>query len=189
MAKQELEIAIADIGLSISAEFIPFSQSRNAAEKTPSLNWRVTLMRRRSNHDPEREAPIIATAEILTTDYMAGCAHAPSYKQRQDVDGAEAVKWECERGYRALPMSSVNSFAKIGRPLLPETCDVVYSLVQDSDVLEYDSFESWALGIGHDVDSRAAEKTYQACLAIALKLRNGLGEKNLTNLRAACQDY
>lgn len=189
MAKQELEAAILDIGLSIKAEFIPFSQSRNAAERSPSLNWRVTLSRRRSNHDPEREAPIMATAKILTTDYMSGCGQAPSYKPRQSVDGAEAVKWECEHGYKALPMSSTGSFAKTGNPLMPETSDVVYSLIQDSDVLDYDSFEAWATNIGYDVDSRAAEKTYQACLVIALKLRNGLGENNLTKLREASQNY
>jgi hypothetical protein len=42
--------------------------------------------------------------------------------------------------------------------------------------------------IGYDPDSRSAEKVCQACLKIALELRNGLGESNLARLREATQD-
>ena len=47
-------------GATMTAEFIPFSQSRNKGDKSPSLNWRVTIQRN--------------GRAVLTTDYSAGCA-------------------------------------------------------------------------------------------------------------------
>lgn len=43
--------------------------------------------------------------------------------------------------------------------------------------------------LGYDPDSRKAEAIYKACLEIALKLRNALGEDGLAKLREAAQDY
>ena len=43
--------------------------------------------------------------------------------------------------------------------------------------------------LGYDPDSRKAEGIYRACLELALKLRNGLGEKLLAELREAVADY
>lgn len=58
--------AIAALGLTIDCVFVPFSQSRNRAEKTPNLNWVVTV--KRNGRD------------VLTTDYSAGMGHCPGYK-------------------------------------------------------------------------------------------------------------
>lgn len=76
----------------------------------------------------------------------------------------------------------------------PETPDRGYmgdrnSLVSDADVLDCSTFEEWADNLGYDKDSRKAEATYRECLALALKLRNGLGEAALAELREAAQDY
>ena len=70
-----------------------------------------------------------------------------------------------------------------------ERADVLHSLVSDSDVLNYNSFESWASELGYDLDSRKAEGIYRACLSFSLALRNGLGEQLLADLREAVQDY
>lgn len=159
-------VTIAKHGLTIESVFVPFSRSRNAGSKDPSLNWRVTL-----KHNGR---------EVLTTDYSAGCAHAPSYKQGSynTVDGHNAVLNECERG---------KSFIT-AKPILPSTKDVIYSLLIDSDVLNYSSFEDWAGDLGYDPDSRQGEQVYNACLKIALQFRQ-IGESVIDELREAFQDY
>jgi hypothetical protein len=58
-----------------------------------------------------------------------------------------------------------------------------------TSVLDSGSFEEWAADYGFDTDSRKAETTYRACLDIALKLRNGIGEDGLRKLQEAFQDY
>lgn len=164
---------ISELGLTVESVFVPFSQSRNKAEKHPTLNWRVTL--KRDGRD------------ILTTDYSAGSAHCPAYKAKtlgaqNSVDRDNAIRWECEHGRAKLAISG-------GRPILPGTIDVLYSLAMDSDVLDAGGFEQWAGDLGYDTDSRSAETTYRACLDIALKMRSGLGDDNLRRLREAFQDY
>lgn len=201
--RQKLEAAMAALGLTISSEFVPFSKSRNAkvdkANGKPwrSLNWRVTLIRR-------WEVPALASSKpILTTDYAAGEAHCPAYKasvkqmgNRDSIMRDAAIAYECEHGRPALAYDSANSprgFAvsevKGGKSIEPDACDVMHSLIMDSDVLDASGFEEWASNYGYDIDSRSAEATYRACLEIALKLRNGIGEEGLKLLRDACQDY
>ncbi|TIW00620.1 MAG: hypothetical protein E5V77_09360 [Mesorhizobium sp.] len=67
----------------------------------------------------------------------------------------------------------------------PSIGDVLQSLARDSDVLDAGGFESWAADYGYDTDSRAAESIYRACLEIAMKLRAGLGESLLAEIRLA----
>jgi hypothetical protein len=76
-----------------------------------------------------------------------------------------------------------------GKPILPDTLDVIYSLVTDADVLNHSSFEDWASEFGYDTDSRKAETIYRECLSTALALRNGIGEDGLRKLQEAAQDY
>lgn len=162
---ERIDAVSADLGISMTTEFVPWSQSRNKGEKSPSLNWNVTLQR---NGHP-----------FLTTDYMAGSGHAPSYKPRTTLEENDAIIWECENGR--------HSFTK--RPLKPDLRDVLYSLASDASVLDCSGFEDWASDLGYDTDSRKAEAIYRACLEIALKLRNTLGEDGLARLREATQDY
>ncbi len=160
---------IAKLGLTVTSEFIPFSQSRNAKEKHKSLNWKVTL-----NKD---------SRAILTTDYSAGSGHAPSYKQSDNtVNRAKQVEYECETGRNA-------NYGARDKNITPNATDVIASLVMDSSVLDESSFEDWASSLGYETDSRKAEAIYRACLDIALKLRNGIGESGLSELREAFQDY
>ena len=189
MAKEELAAAVNELGLDIRAEFVPWSKSRNAKPapvmSDRSLNWRVTLIRPRSTYNPDREALIMAHEAILTTDYSAGIASCPSYKQlaRPTLEYAEkiAVETETGRGWRA--------HGGRGAPIEPDKLDVINSLVMDASVLNSSSFEDWADEFGYDRDSRKAETIYRACLDIALKLRNAIGEAGLEKLQQASQDY
>lgn len=188
---QRIEACVQALGITMTTKFIPWSQSRNKGEKQPSLNWLVTIWRDSSSPDRKRRP-------ILTTDYGAGNGHCPSYKASVKRLGgtnslmrSEAIKWECENGKAAWVMEGLNhiSAAPGRKPLLPELHDVMHSLSIDADALDFSSFEEWAKDNGFDPDSRKAEATYRACLEIALKLRNALGEDGLRQLREACQDY
>jgi hypothetical protein len=162
--KHQIDELLAKHGLTVESVFIPWSKSRNAGEKMPSLNWRVTLV-----HNGRK---------VLTTDYSAGYGHAPSYRQGDNtLFTHNRIENECERG---------KSYT--GKAILPEPRDVIYSLLMDSEVMDYDSFESWADWFGYDQDSRQTEKTYNDCLKIALRLRK-IGESVIEELREAYQDY
>lgn len=152
--------AIAAYELDVTSTFVPFSQSRNA-NKHRSLNWRITLTK--------------SGRDVLTTDYGVGCGRCPSYKGYVTQDVVD----ECETGR-----------ARVRRkPILPNTVDVIASLVLDADVLNYPTFEEWAQSFGYDDDSRKAEATYRACLSHALALRGAVGDVGLRTLQEAFQDY
>jgi hypothetical protein len=75
------------------------------------------------------------------------------------------------------------------KAIMPDTADVLHSLVSDSSVIDHPTFESWADEYGFDADSRKAEQSYRDCLAIALALRSAIGEAGLEQLREAFNDY
>lgn len=167
--RTEIAAAIADLGLSVDAAFVPFSRSRNKDEKHKSLNWRITLKRK--------------GRDVLTTDYSAGIAHCPSYGPKAwHKSDAET---ECETGNTHRAPGGIGS----KKPILPDPISVIWSLVADASVLDAGGFENWAADYGYDTDSRSAEKTYQACLDIALKLRCAIGEAGLSKLAEAFADY
>ena len=180
---EQFKAAIEKHGLSVKAVFVPFSQSRNAANDpgnkpgSRSLNWRVTLVR--------------DGRDIITTDYSAGVGHCPSYKQmaRWTLDYVELIVFETERGKTAYKPNENSPYIRAGKDILPNPLDVIYSLVMDCDVLDYADFEEWAESFGYDTDSRNAESIYKHCLEIALKVRAGIGESALSELREAASDY
>jgi hypothetical protein len=171
------------LGLTVESEFVPFSQSRNfnpdAKWSGRSLNWWVTVKRN--------------GRVVLTTDYSAGIAHCPSYKQnvRPTLDYVALIEFETENGYPAKPFDYHSGVVK--RPgtkkIEPNPVDVLYSLAADANALDYATFEDWAQDFGYDTDSRSAEKVYRACLEITLRLRSDLGDLNMQSLRDAFQDY
>jgi len=175
MNTKEIEDKLAEMGLSMTTKFIPWSQSRNSKEKFPSLNWKVTLLKNGK--------------EFLTTDYGAGCGHCPSYSQRETYDSRQMVKLECEEGFKAKSMLSIGYVVADKKfPILPKFADVMYSLSMDAEVLEYD-FEDWAGNFGYEADSRKAKKIYNDCMEIALKLNRTLGSEGIAKLREMFQDY
>jgi hypothetical protein len=163
-------------GVTVESVFVPFSKSRNKGEKSPSLNWRVTVKK--------------AGRDVLSADYSAGCGHAPSYKAgRMTRDDSEVLRWECENG-KAGRYQSWGVVARSSKAaLLPDLADVLASFALDSSVLDFGAFEEWASDYGYDADSREAEKTYRACLETALRLRSGLGESTLAALRDIANEY
>lgn len=174
---EEVKKVLSDMGLTLESVFVPFSQSRNKAEKYPSLNWKVTLKKNGK--------------DIVTTDYMAGCGHAPSYQKHKDpYKNRRAVDLECETGFTAKLRPHGDAVFEPNKkaPILPKMEDVVYSLVMDSDVLEYD-FSDWCGNFGYDEDSRKAEQIYNDCMQIALKMNRSLGTDELNTLREVYQDY
>lgn len=177
--KDKIGVTLAKHGLTVESVFIPWSLSRNAGEKNPSLNWKVTLKQN--------------GRKILTTDYMAGCAHAPSYKQsfKRDPENERLVLAECENGGKARYMATMDYIAvpqSSKGTLKPESRDVIHSLLLDSEVLDYPSFEDWAGNFGYEEDSRQAERIYNDCMKIALQFRR-IGESVIEELREVFQDY
>ena len=176
---QEIKNQVAQIlesnNIKLVYEFVPFSKSRNKADKSPSLNYKVKVLK--------------GEREVLETDFMMGCAHCPAYKnfRLNSYEQNRVIKAECERGteHRFIADSPFNT----GNKILPHAADVFHSLVLDSDVIEYSSFEDWAENFGYDADSRKAEKIYRDCLDIALKLKNSIGDAVLNELREALHDY
>lgn len=178
MAKQELEQAIADLGITVDSTFVPWSQSRNKGEKHRSLNWLVTVK--------------VKGRDVLTTDYMAGVGHCSerTLAQRDPYIKRQMETLETEKGQEARYMQSGDWVSSVtGKRLLPDPVDVLYSLALDSDALDYATFEEWADNLGYDADSRSAEAIYRTCLETALKLRSALGDVVLAKLREAAQDY
>jgi hypothetical protein len=178
------------LGLTIRAEFVPFSKSRNAKPRDGqdkpwrSLNWNITL---------ERNG-----RDVMTTEYSAGEGNCPASKlpatalrRAQYTDATArrmAVDHEIETG-REARFTFGGYLKQNGPQIQPDAPSVIMSLVLDSSVLDAGSFEDWAAEYGYDTDSRSAERTYQACLKTALKLRAAIGEVGLELLRAAGEDF
>lgn len=161
-----------EIGLNYAATFVPQSVSRNAGEKRPTINWRVSLTTKSGS---------------LTTDYMQGIGHIPGYytsnsrsNDRASLEWSAANKgkyWQNGRTYHELSLPA------------PALDDVLYSLISDSAAIDAGCFEYWAEEYGYDTDSREAEATYRACLEIAQQLRTVLGYSVMSKLRELFQDY
>jgi len=105
--------------------------------------------------------------KLFKTTYMAGHGHCLS----KDID---AIWDEC-LGYRVT-----KAFNK---------ADFLNCIILETDVLNHDSFESWAQELGYDTDSLKAKKIYDTCRKQAEKLLKAIGEDNLQSLREAFQDY
>jgi len=168
-------------GISMESAFVPFSQSRNAkpgkdGKPWRSLNWRVTLKR--------------GARLIVETDYAQGEAWAPAsnWPAFYDYDKrirANAIGDEIETGRIAKP-DSYAGFLRTAKPVpAPSIGDVLQSLARDSDVLDSAGFDDWVREFGYDTDSRAAEEIYRTCVDLALKLKSGLGEHLLSEVRLA----
>lgn len=168
-----------ELGLSMIATFVPFSQSRSAKPKPAvtdlNLNWRVSLLRKEQI--------------VLSTDYSAGIGHIPGYKHTQksmSVDAYNTLVCICESGNNSWENTGRMKHNKIPNPTID---DVLYSLVMDSAAIDYPNFESWASDFGYETDSRAAEAIYKACLDTGLRLRAAVGSKGLARLQEVFQDY
>ena len=171
--------------LEYRAEFVPLSKSRNAGDKNPTLNWRVTFSR---------------AGRELTTDYMQGIGHMPNYEHRfaSLVVYDAAVRRAAETGKSMLRSGQKNGYdacradrsdAVFAKPLpAPSIADVLSCLLLDASAIDAGTFEEWASECGYDTDSRKAEVTYRECVDHGLKLRAMLGDDLMNQLREALQD-
>ena len=209
-AEAAIAATLESLKLTVESVFVPFSQSRNKGEKSPSLNWRVTLKRDRR--------------DVLTTNYMAGIAYCPGYEankapstfQPHSYRNASGKPYpgtasmyrsakpheilsqyrdaicaaECKSGF---PMQWAYNGGFIRKPkapaIVPDPVDVLYSLTMDSGILNYGTFEEWASEFGYDTDSRSAESIYRACIEIALQFRAAIGDVGMKTLQTAFEDY
>jgi hypothetical protein len=145
----------------------------------PSLNWRVTLL-----HNGRK---------VLTTDYGAGMAHCPFYKAgkasfRMTIWERERIMQECEKGFAIDAERSQSMIYLTKVKINPDSHDVIYSLLMDAEVLDFDGYEDWAGNFGYDEDSRKGEAVYNACMKIAMQFRK-IGESVIAELREVYQDY
>ena len=178
------EEVIATLKLSITSVFVPFSVSRNKAEKHLSLNWAVTVCQ---DGKP-----------FATLDYSAGIGHCPS-RNTKSPNAAQlpdsmwlhrAIALECETGFAASRLVVRNGPRPDTKNLiLPNPIDVFYCLISDSRVLESGGFENWAADLGYDTDSRKSESIYRECLETAVKLNSALGHTGIGMLQRAFEDY
>lgn len=180
MTTAEYDAAVREIApdLEYRAEFVPQSKSRNAGDKTPSLNWRVTFSR---------------AGRELATDYMQGIGHLPGYKYptRNSME-RDYLRRAAENGTYARTPSIADNASVFGvrgdKIPAPSMADVLHCLLMDAEVIDAGSFEEWAENFGYDTDSRKAEGIYRACLDTGLKLRSMLGDDLMGQLREALQD-
>ena len=170
-----LDATIEALGLDYSARFVPFSQSRNKDEKTPSLNWIVTLQR---------------GGHTITTDYMMGVGLiVPAYTGKDSYARRGMGRLTCETGLISRWGHGDRAYSTRQQQPAPLLRDVMHSLILDSDALDSPTYENWADNYGIDPDSRKGEATYRKCLSIALQLRAMLGDATLQQLREAFQEY
>ena len=148
-ATETLQDAVNALGVTYTAEFVPFSKSRNAKKATKpgdySLNWKVTISK---------------GGRKLTTDYMQGIGHIPGHKHntRYTMHAWEALKHACETGKSGYDASRIAAHVFTKAIPAPALHDVLHCLVLDAGVLDAGSFEEWASEYGYETDSRSAEK-------------------------------
>lgn len=163
---------LAESGLSIVAQFVPFSQSRNKKEKQPSLNWRITVQ-----HNG---------LALFVCDYSAGSAHCPAYGNKTRWTPAErrdAIALECEKGRTVKRFLASLSMPQYGEAIEPNARDVISSLLHDCSAIDCRSFEDWCAESGVDGDTRKARETYNECMAHAVALRAAVGSVMFDKLR------
>jgi hypothetical protein len=168
----EIDAELAALGITYAAEFVPQRFSRNADDKQPSLNWRVSI-RREGKKGP-----------ALVTDYMQGVGH---------------LVWKRKCTHPALKASLESLAAQNGRSggmgsggycvaQTPALRDVLHTLMLDMNGTDQ-SFEEWAGEYGMDTDSRKAEATYRACQEIARTMRRLFTAAELSSLTETFIDY
>lgn len=179
MSNEERKDILDSYKLRITANFVPFSVSRNRDEKHPSLNWLVTLW--------------FVDKPIITTDFMMGSGHCPSRKLKLNEKHSGAKErlheryaaLECETG--KVVKSIYHNYGR-GIPIQPDIDSFLSCMLMDMDVMEYYTFEDWANSMGYEEDSRKAEAIYNACRKQASELSK-LPKSVIEELRKAYENY
>lgn len=149
-AKVALAQTVAEAGAEFFADFVPMSKSRNAGEKTLTINWRVGF---RFVDKWQRGSVVF--------DYQQEIGHLPAvYRDTKKVGSPNSLhRVGLER--QAVENGKVPGWPSVVTPTL---ADVMWSLAMDADVRDYPTFEEWAAETGYDEDSRKAERIYKAAM-------------------------
>jgi hypothetical protein len=105
---------------------------------------------------------------------------------QQDDWQRQANGYTCTLNNRALKRRmTVDFWQGMGIREAPTAVGVLSCLLSDASSAENSSnFEEFCADLGYDTDSRQAEHTYEACLAVAEKLKKFLGPDYETFMRA-----
>lgn len=166
-AAETLEREAVALGLFVECEFVPWSRSRNAKEKHPSVNWRIQLKRSRG----VGKSP---SWLVWEGDYMQGSGYLKTPKgfNPRALDGDAAVRQACETKRGFWNRTGIPNVSAVE----PALADILHSLLMDASAIDEGSFEDWASSLGYDPDSRKAEATWKAYVETGLKLRSALGD-------------
>jgi hypothetical protein len=111
-----------------------------------------------------------------------GTTNQKAMDRMKDMD-AWTVKLQFEKRQMTIPFFM--GYGHNGKE--PNLKTVLHSLVTDYHAGK-ESFNDFCGNFGYDEDSRNAERTWNACKAIALKMENLFGEK-LEKIELAVEDY
>ena len=179
--------AMAALGLSMTATFVPQSQSRNRDDKTPTLNWLCDLK--------------IDGREYRGIQNQQGIGHVPGRPQwhgsntlhQQELlnaydSAAESGTYPRQPVHLLKNWQSPSMAPRVKLPS-PTLEDVLYSLLTDAEAGGR-TFEDWAGDFGYDTDSRKAEAMFRECQDVYARLVKLLGSPAaIESLRVVFQDY
>ena len=189
--------AIKDLGLTVRCIFVPRSMSEDRDE---SVHWKVGVGSSTNQIGvsmdyvegtwglPDelgscaRTAEVIkAIAEIVET---GTCANPRRFEDNNNLRlefGMWVVAPWAPRGTKLRP-----GMLKLS---LPDPVDIIWTLVQSTDALNYRNFECWSSAYGFDSDSRRAEKVYKKQVSLATAFLGLVGNDGLSKLQEAYEEY
>jgi hypothetical protein len=177
IAAEQFSAELVALQLDVVCKFVPFAQSRNKDDKSPSLNWLC---------DVTRKGRVI----MAGVQYTQGIGHAPAHKNAKRWGAAGTALLICQRaehleaatGFIAKP-DGQGGVRQSNKPLPPPSdVDIISALCSDSEVLDYATFDGWASEYGYDADSIKAKRMYRICLEQALAIRAALSDATLAKL-------
>lgn len=156
--------------LTMTATHVPSEVEKEISKS--QVRWKIGLERGRQKYE---------------TDYSTGIAHLKGYRQDMKFSTVHnhGVLEECLSKGKSIHPNYIKPGSYKLSVIPPELDDVLSCLMMDAEALEYADFEDWATSYCYDVDSREAERIYNACLKTALALRGMFGEEGLRKLRMA----
>lgn len=177
-ATQELWLCLAELGITMTSVYIPWSESPQAKEnpqtKLMSRHWHwrcVISLGRDTFEQPYHQGPAINPTVAWTR---------ATKRRFLCVDDADIIKKELAHGIDCGCPPRGHAW---GRVLLPKLTDVMGCLLMDSEVVEYRDFAEWADELGFNSDSIKDREVYESCLKTSLWLMRVIGQDNLRYLR------
>lgn len=120
---------------------------------------------------------IMKTAEqnpaVCTINYSVGPGIVESFALTK-LGGVVGPK---DNPYRKGTVAYVEALQRASKGFEPDVVELLECLQGDFNVLNEECFEDWAENLGYDTDSRAAEKTYNACVKQARDFRSVVGRE------------